>query len=197
MANQLKFTFTQVNDITAFGEPEQAANLLLPRGAVLLGYSKEVVVLKPRVTALGEVEVPPRTYYRFGGMAGQMRERLPVQQHENFLAAAALSASKSYAHLPMLLRTAHVRKRCCETFSKGRLEIAGEKTHQIDLSLACRYDFNAPNGERVYMSTAAARGKVFVCGGSALLDRWQQQSIGPKLVESVKSFRLKEATPAA
>lgn len=54
----------QVNDISAFGGPEQAANLLLPRGAVLLGYSKEVVVLKPRVTALGEVEVPPRTYYR-------------------------------------------------------------------------------------------------------------------------------------
>ncbi len=54
----------QVNDITAFGEPEEAANLLLPRGAVLRGYSKEIVVLKPRITALGEVQVPPRTYYR-------------------------------------------------------------------------------------------------------------------------------------
>lgn len=57
----------QVNDITGFGEPEQAANLLLPRGALLLGSSKEVVTLRPRKTSLGEVEVPPRTYYRCEG----------------------------------------------------------------------------------------------------------------------------------
>ena len=56
--------FVQVGDITAFGEPEQAANYLLPRKAVLYKFSKEVVPLKPRITKLGEVPVPPRTYYR-------------------------------------------------------------------------------------------------------------------------------------
>lgn len=55
----------QVGDITGFGDPEEAANLLLPRGAVLLGYSKEVVALRPRKSStLGEIQVPPRTYYR-------------------------------------------------------------------------------------------------------------------------------------
>jgi len=49
----------------------------------------------------------------------------------------------------------------------------------------------------VYMSAAAARGKVYVCGGSATPDKWQQASIGPPLKEGVQSFRLKEATPQA
>jgi hypothetical protein len=46
------------------------------------------------------------------------------------------------------------------------------------------------------MSAAAAKGRVYVCGGSTVSqDKWEQQSIKQSLIEGVKSFRLKEATP--
>lgn len=66
---------SQVGDITAFGGPEQAANYLLPRKAVLYKFSKEVVALKPRITKLGEVPVPPRTYYRYSGGGSLILQR--------------------------------------------------------------------------------------------------------------------------
>lgn len=57
----------QVADITGLGSLSEVAGLLLPRGAVLLGTSTETVPLPARSTQLGEIQVPPRTYYRWGG----------------------------------------------------------------------------------------------------------------------------------
>ena len=47
-----------------WGSPEEAAQLLLPRGSVLLGAAAETLQLPAKETPLGIVEVPPRNYYR-------------------------------------------------------------------------------------------------------------------------------------
>lgn len=54
-----------MTDISAYGTPEEAASLLLPRGSKLVSASVETVALPPRVTPLGDVEVPPKSYYRY------------------------------------------------------------------------------------------------------------------------------------
>ena len=54
----------QVADISVWGSPEEAAQLLLPRGSVLLGAAAETLQLPAKETPLGIVEVPPRNYYR-------------------------------------------------------------------------------------------------------------------------------------
>jgi hypothetical protein len=61
--------FLQVSDITAFGKIEEAAQVLLPRGSVVLAASSEVQQISARETPMGIVEIPPRTYYRCTSMA--------------------------------------------------------------------------------------------------------------------------------
>jgi hypothetical protein len=54
-----------VSDVTAFGSPEDAARILVPKGAKLLAISTEVVQLPAKETPLGLLEVPPKSYYRW------------------------------------------------------------------------------------------------------------------------------------
>eukprot|EP00195_Chlamydomonas_chlamydogama_P016063 CAMPEP_0202891054 /NCGR_PEP_ID=MMETSP1392-20130828/1241_1 /ASSEMBLY_ACC=CAM_ASM_000868 /TAXON_ID=225041 /ORGANISM="Chlamydomonas chlamydogama, Strain SAG 11-48b" /LENGTH=374 /DNA_ID=CAMNT_0049574723 /DNA_START=32 /DNA_END=1158 /DNA_ORIENTATION=+ len=98
-AQTLKATLLQVSDISMFGEPEAAANLLLPRGSVLLSSDSEVVQPPPKETPIGLVEVPPRTYYR--------------------------------------------------------------------------YEFTTTNGLHVYMTAAAQRGRVYLCGATSPVASWE------------------------
>lgn len=82
--------------------------------------------------------------------------------------------------------------------SEMKICFQGNQRNNYDLILLarCRYEFTTPSGEHVTMSAAAAKGKVFVCGGSAVPGKWEQTS--KPLAEGVKSFRLKEVTrPAA
>eukprot|EP00199_Chlamydomonas_sp_CCMP681_P007087 CAMPEP_0119105810 /NCGR_PEP_ID=MMETSP1180-20130426/3676_1 /TAXON_ID=3052 ORGANISM="Chlamydomonas cf sp, Strain CCMP681" /NCGR_SAMPLE_ID=MMETSP1180 /ASSEMBLY_ACC=CAM_ASM_000741 /LENGTH=268 /DNA_ID=CAMNT_0007090965 /DNA_START=13 /DNA_END=816 /DNA_ORIENTATION=- len=97
-AQALTFSFTQVGDIAQLGDPEAAAKLVVPKGSLLISATQEVDVLPPRETPLGQVDVPPKTYYR--------------------------------------------------------------------------YEIITPAKERIYLSVAAARGKIFVCGGAAPVDEW-------------------------
>lgn len=54
---------------------------------------------------------------------------------------------------------------------------------------ACRYEFLTPNGLHVAMSVAAKSGRVYVCGASAVKDKWA--TYGPGLVASANSFTIK------
>ncbi|KXZ51153.1 hypothetical protein GPECTOR_13g640 [Gonium pectorale] len=54
-----------VTDISVFGGLEETAKLLLPRGSKVLAASELQVVLPPKQTALGPVELPPKRYYRY------------------------------------------------------------------------------------------------------------------------------------
>ena len=58
----------QLTDISQWGSAEEAARLLLPRGARLLAASAAVVSQPPRDTGtlVGVVEQAPRTIYRRG-----------------------------------------------------------------------------------------------------------------------------------
>ena len=58
----------QLTDISQWGSAEEAARLLLPRGARLLAASAAVVSQPPRDTGtlVGVVEQAPRTMYRRG-----------------------------------------------------------------------------------------------------------------------------------
>ncbi len=53
----------QVNDIKQIGEPIAVAGLVLPRGSTLLASSQQQVTQLPKDTPLGQVELPPQTYY--------------------------------------------------------------------------------------------------------------------------------------
>jgi hypothetical protein len=53
----------QVSDITAFGSAEEAAKVLLPKGARLLGLKSQTVEMPPKDTPLGRVDTPPKSYY--------------------------------------------------------------------------------------------------------------------------------------
>jgi|LauGreSBDMM110SN_4_FD.fasta_scaffold40265_1 hypothetical protein len=54
----------QVNDISVWGSPEEAAQLLLPRGSVAVSATAEAVQLPAKETPVGLLEIPPRSYYR-------------------------------------------------------------------------------------------------------------------------------------
>jgi hypothetical protein len=53
----------QVSDLSQYGPAEDVAKLLLPRGSLLLASTQTVEKFPPRETPLGQVEIPPRTYY--------------------------------------------------------------------------------------------------------------------------------------
>lgn len=53
----------QVNDISQMGDPVAVATLILPRGSRLLATATEQVPQSPKVTPVGQLELPPRTYY--------------------------------------------------------------------------------------------------------------------------------------
>ncbi len=52
-----------MSDISAYGSPEEAAKVLLPRGSTLLRTAVDVEELPPRETPLGTVDIPPKNYY--------------------------------------------------------------------------------------------------------------------------------------
>ena len=62
----LLWPYSQVADISQYGEPIEVAKLLLPRGATLLGTDVLLEQLPARETPVGPVEVPPKKYYRYG-----------------------------------------------------------------------------------------------------------------------------------
>ncbi|GLC37149.1 hypothetical protein PLESTM_000548000 [Pleodorina starrii] len=64
-AQNLRPSLLQVTDLSVFGGLEEVAKLLLPRGSRVLSASNLQVVLPPKQTALGPVEVPPKNYYRY------------------------------------------------------------------------------------------------------------------------------------
>lgn len=53
----------QVSDVSQWGTPEEAAKLVLPRGAALLGSTSIAEARTPKATPVGQVELPPRNYY--------------------------------------------------------------------------------------------------------------------------------------
>ncbi len=53
----------QVADLTQYGNAIEVAKLLLPRGSKLLAASTQQVELPTRSTPLGDVAVPPKTYF--------------------------------------------------------------------------------------------------------------------------------------
>ncbi|GIL78087.1 hypothetical protein Vretimale_7490 [Volvox reticuliferus] len=64
-AQSIRPSILQVTDLSVFGGLEEAAKLLLPRGSRVLSASTLQVVLPPKQTALGPVELPPKNYYRY------------------------------------------------------------------------------------------------------------------------------------
>ncbi|GIL62739.1 hypothetical protein Vafri_16921 [Volvox africanus] len=64
-AQSIRPSILQVTDLSIFGGLEEAAKLLLPRGSRVLSASTLQVVLPPKQTALGSVELPPKSYYRY------------------------------------------------------------------------------------------------------------------------------------
>eukprot|EP00955_Chlamydomonas_euryale_P007903 83312-Chlamydomonas_euryale.AAC.2 len=60
----------QVKNVSDLGSVEEVAKLVLPRGSRLLNAGSETFALQPKVLAgtlaevLGEVELPPVSYYR-------------------------------------------------------------------------------------------------------------------------------------
>jgi hypothetical protein len=87
-AQSLKPTIVQVADISAFGPPEEAAKLLLPRGARLVAASQAQETSAPRDTPLGPVEIPPVNYYYYEFVAPNGSERAVL--------AAAAARGKVY-----------------------------------------------------------------------------------------------------
>ena len=77
-AQTLKPTLMQVSDISAFGEPEDAAKLLLPRGARVVSAASSQETSPPRETPLGPVEIPPVSYYYYEFIAPGGAERAVV-----------------------------------------------------------------------------------------------------------------------
>ena len=55
-----------MNDISVWGSPEEAAQLLLPRGSVAVSADVETVQLPAKETPVGLLKTPPRSYYRCG-----------------------------------------------------------------------------------------------------------------------------------
>lgn len=55
---------TQVNDISQLGTPIEVAQLILPRGSTLLATATQQVPVPPKTTPVGQVELPPQTYFR-------------------------------------------------------------------------------------------------------------------------------------
>ncbi len=53
-----------------------------------------------------------------------------------------------------------------------------------------RYEFETPQREHIAMVAAAQRGKIYVCGGATPREKWPQY--GPQLLDTVRSFRLKD-----
>lgn len=117
-ASGIRPSLIQVNDVTSFGDAAEAAKLLVPRGSTLLAANTFQVELPPRATAVGVVEIPPKTYYR--------------------------------------------------------------------------YEFTTPNGLHVFMTAAAQRGRIYVCGASTAAARWDQ--VGADLRAAAESFRLRDPT---
>lgn len=54
----------QVNDISQLGTPIEVAQLILPRGSTLLATATQQVPVPPKQTPVGQVDLPPQTYYR-------------------------------------------------------------------------------------------------------------------------------------
>jgi hypothetical protein len=52
-----------VTDITAYGTIEEAAQLLLPRGSTVLRARTLQEAVPPKITPLGTVDMPPKSYY--------------------------------------------------------------------------------------------------------------------------------------
>eukprot|EP00798_Chlamydomonas_sp_ICE-L_P010368 gene10368-8307_t len=73
------------------------------------------------------------------------------------------------------------------TFPPQEVPILG--TIEIPPKTYYRYDFIAPTGRRVYMSAAAMKGKVFVCGASMPTELWTTYK--DDVTKSVDTFRLK------
>jgi hypothetical protein len=65
----MHFVLLQVNDISQLGDPIEVAKLILPRGSTLLATATQQVPVPPKTTPVGDVELPPQTYYRCGGLA--------------------------------------------------------------------------------------------------------------------------------
>lgn len=65
-AQAIKPSLIQISDITFFGSPLEAASLLLPRGSLLLSDpTSESIDQAVKETPIGEVIIPPVTYYRY------------------------------------------------------------------------------------------------------------------------------------
>ncbi|GFR43081.1 hypothetical protein Agub_g4088 [Astrephomene gubernaculifera] len=64
-AQSIRPSILQVTDVSVFGGLEEAAKLLLPRGSRVLAASALQVVLPPKETAIGTVELPPKNYYKY------------------------------------------------------------------------------------------------------------------------------------
>lgn len=54
----------QVNDISQLGTPIEVAQLILPRGSTLLATATQQVPVPPKQTPVGQVDLPPQTYFR-------------------------------------------------------------------------------------------------------------------------------------
>jgi hypothetical protein len=87
-AQTLRPTLMQVSDVSAFGPPEEAAKLLLPRGARLVSAAEATETSPPRETPLGPVDIPPVSYYYYEFIAPGGQERAVL--------AAAASRGKIY-----------------------------------------------------------------------------------------------------
>lgn len=53
-----------MNDISQLGTPIEVAQLILPRGSTLLATATQQVPVPPKQTPVGQVELPPQTYFR-------------------------------------------------------------------------------------------------------------------------------------
>jgi hypothetical protein len=71
MRSQLKVCIVQLQDISAWGNGTEVAQLLLPRSARIQRFDKKVIALPPKDTrtVMGVVEVPPLVIYRCASLS--------------------------------------------------------------------------------------------------------------------------------
>jgi hypothetical protein len=64
-AQTLRRTLLQLSDLSEYGPAADVAPLLMPKGAALVASAAVEEPRGTRTTPLGEVELPPRTYYLY------------------------------------------------------------------------------------------------------------------------------------
>ena len=66
----------QLQDISAWGNGTEVAQLLLPKSARIRSFDKAVIALPPKDTRTvkGVVEVPPLTIYRFATLSSPPKD---------------------------------------------------------------------------------------------------------------------------